>query len=120
MSVNKISLQRVYDVQAPYQANTFLVDRLWPRGISKARLEGVIWLKEVAPDNALRQWFHQHLDWPEFVVRYQAQLNNSTAWQPLLAVLKQRPITLLYGSRNAEQNQAIVLRDFLISKCAEN
>ena len=117
MSVNKVTLRRVYDVQPPYQSNTFLVDRLWPRGISKARLEGVIWLKEVAPDNALRQWFHQNQDWSEFVVRYQAQLKDSTAWQPLLAVLKQHPITLLYGSRDAEQNQAIVLRDFLLSKC---
>ncbi|MDN0118928.1 DUF488 family protein [Yersinia frederiksenii] len=120
MAMNKINLQRVYDVQAPYHANTFLVDRLWPRGISKARLQGVVWLKEVAPDNALRQWFHQNLDWPEFVVRYQAQLNHSTAWQPLLEVLKQQPITLLYGSRDAEQNQAVVLRDFLLSKCTEN
>ncbi|CNK70046.1 DUF488 domain-containing protein [Yersinia proxima] len=116
MSINKITLQWVYDVEPPYQAHTFLVDRLWPRGISKARLEGVVWLKEVAPDNALRQWFHQHLDWPEFVIRYQAQLNNSTAWEPLLAVLKHQPITLLYGSRDAKNNQAVVLRDFLLGK----
>ncbi|WP_038893163.1 DUF488 domain-containing protein [Yersinia enterocolitica] len=116
MSINKVTLQRVYDVEPPYQANTFLVDRLWPRGISKARLEGVVWLKEVAPDNALRQWFHQHLDWPEFVIRYRAQLNNSTAWEPLLAGVKQQPITLLYGSRDEQNNQAVVLRDFLLSK----
>ncbi|MGE4802075.1 DUF488 domain-containing protein [Yersinia hibernica] len=116
MDIKKITLQRVYDVQPPYQANTFLVDRLWPRGISKIRLEGVIWLKDVAPDNALRQWFHQHLDWAEFVKRYQAQLNNSTAWEPLLIVLKQHPITLLYGSRDAQHNQAVVLRDFLVEK----
>ncbi|MCB5296330.1 DUF488 domain-containing protein [Yersinia intermedia] len=113
---NRITLARVYDVQPPYQANTFLTDRLWPRGISKTRLLGVVWLKEVAPENALRKWFHQYLDWPEFVVRYQAQLDSSTAWQPLLDVLKQQPITLLYGSRDAQQNQAVVLRDFLLSK----
>lgn len=116
MSLNTVILQRVYDVEPPYQAHTFLVDRLWPRGISKARLEGVVWLKEVAPDNALRQWFHQHSDWPEFVIRYQAQLNNSTAWEPLLTVLKQHPITLLYSSRDTQNNQAVVLRDFLLAK----
>ncbi|CRY54164.1 DUF488 domain-containing protein [Yersinia massiliensis] len=116
VSANRIVLQRIYDVHPPYKTNTFMVDRLWPRGISKTRLDGVVWLKEVAPENELRQWFHQCLNWPEFVVRYQTQLNSSNAWQPLLEVLKQHPITLLYGSRDTEQNHAMVLRDFLLSK----
>ncbi len=116
VSANRIMLQRIYDVHPPYKANTFMVDRLWPRGISKTRLDGVVWLKEVAPENELRKWFHQCLNWPEFVVRYQTQLNNSNAWQPLLEVLKQHPITLLDGSRDTEQNHAMVLRDFLLSK----
>lgn len=58
----KITLQRVYDFSAPAPEHCYLIDRLWPRGISKERLTGVQWLKQVAPDDELRKWFHQHTD----------------------------------------------------------
>jgi uncharacterized protein YeaO (DUF488 family) len=114
----EIHLQRVYDFTAPATEHCYLTDRLWPRGISKQRLEGVQWLKEVAPDIALRQWFHQHTDqWDEFVLRYRQQLAENDAWQPLLKLLQQGlSFTLLYGSRDTQHNQSIVLRDFLLEQ----
>jgi uncharacterized protein YeaO (DUF488 family) len=112
----KIYLQRVYDFHAPAPQHCYLVDRLWPRGISKERLQGVEWLKQVTPDNALRQWYHQHLDlWDEFQQRYREQLEKTDAWQPLVALLREgESLTLLYGSKNTQRNHAMVLRDFLL------
>lgn len=114
-----IRLQRVYDVQAPFSPHTFLTDRLWPRGVSKARLSGVDWLQALAPSTALRQAFHHaQVDWPTFVARYRAELvANPAAWQPLLQLLRQgESITLLYGSRDNLCNQAVALRDWLFER----
>ncbi|MFI8414936.1 DUF488 domain-containing protein [Serratia sp. NPDC078593] len=111
----QIALQRVYDFNGPAAQHCFLIDRLWPRGVSKQRLAGVEWLKDVAPDNALRQWFHQHSErWDEFVTRYRQQLAENSAWQPLVALLRQGgELTLLYASKDTQHNQGVVLRDFL-------
>ncbi|WON77290.1 DUF488 domain-containing protein [Serratia sp. UGAL515B_01] len=111
----KISLQRVYDFSAPAPEHCYLIDRLWPRGVSKERLQGVVWLKQVAPDNGLRQWFHLYTDrWDEFELRYRQQLVGNAAWQPLVALLQQgESLTLLYGSKDTQRNQGVVLRDFL-------
>lgn len=113
-----ITLKRIYDHSPPTENNTFLVDRLWPRGISKERLQGVIWLKSVAPSNELRQWFHKNLDeWSLFTQSYWQELEAGKAWQALLDLLYQNQnITLLYGSKNLQNNHAIILRDFLLSK----
>ncbi|CAB1207979.1 DUF488 family protein [Serratia liquefaciens] len=117
----EIILQRVYDFTGPAPEHCYLIDRLWPRGISKERLQGVQWLKQVAPDNALRQWFHQHLDqWDEFESHYRVQLAQNDAWQPLVALLTQgQPLTLLYGSKDTQHNHGIVLRDFLLRQLAD-
>lgn len=117
----EIILQRVYDFTGPAPEHCYLIDRLWPRGISKERLQGVQWLKQVAPDNALRQWFHQHLDrWDEFESHYCLQLAQNDAWQPLVALLRQgQPLTLLYGSKDTQHNHGIVLRDFLLGQLAD-
>lgn len=114
----KIELERVYEINQQVNPHTFLVDRLWPRGISKERLAGVTWLKEVAPSTELRHWFHANLDsWSEFEQRYLTELEVSESWLPLLALLKQgETICLLYGSKDTQHNQAIVLRDFLLAK----
>lgn len=114
-----IHLARVYDAHAPFPSHTFLIDRLWPRGISKARLNGVEWLKNVAPSDALRREFHAGMDsWQQFTGRYRSELDaNEAAWQQLLALLRSgEEIMLLYGSKDAQQNQAIVLRDYLAEK----
>jgi len=116
-----INLQRVYDFTGPAPENCYLIDRLWPRGVSKERLLGVQWLKQIAPDNALRQWFHQHVDqWEEFERRYQLQLAENEAWQPLVTLLRQgQALTLLYGSKDTQHNQGVVLRDFLLAQLAD-
>jgi uncharacterized protein YeaO (DUF488 family) len=113
-----ITLKRIYDHTQPAAENSFLVDRLWPRGISKERLQGVVWLKSVAPSNELRQWFHKNLEeWPQFTQSYWQELDAGKEWQPLVDLLQQNQnITLLYGSKNLQQNHAIILRDFLLGK----
>ncbi|MBN3853779.1 MULTISPECIES: DUF488 domain-containing protein [unclassified Paraburkholderia] len=119
MSAAKIALQRVYEALPEGREHRFLVDRLWPRGISKERLAGVTWAKEAAPSTALRQWFHANQNdpahWDEFERRYLAELAaNHDAWAPLAEAAHAGPIVLLYGSHDAEHNHAIVLRDFLL------
>lgn len=113
-----ITLERVYDIDGPISGQVYLVDRLWPRGISKEDLDGVTWLKELAPSDELREWFHQNpAQWPEFKHRYMAELEGTEEWQPLIVELTTgTPVTLLYGSKDTEHNQAVVLQEFLISK----
>ncbi|SFC17766.1 DUF488 domain-containing protein [Pragia fontium] len=113
-----IQLVRVYDMTTPVAENSFLTDRLWPRGISKAKLVDVTWLKDVAPSNDLRKRFHADTTrWDDFRRDYYAELNAGNAWLPLLALLRQgKNITLMFGSKNIEHNQGVVLRDFLLEK----
>ncbi|MBK5144211.1 DUF488 family protein [Budviciaceae bacterium BWR-B9] len=113
-----IHLARVYEISPPIAENSFLIDRLWPRGISKARLSGVIWLKDVAPGTELRQRFHADpTRWDDFCRDYLTELNHGQSWIPLLQLLQQnRSITLLFGSKDMEHNQGVVLRDFLLQQ----
>lgn len=113
-----IHLMRVYDVHQLMEPAAFLVDRLWPRGVAKSRLAGVVWLKDVAPSHELRRWYHANpVDWDAFVGLYRAELRQHSAWQPLITRLRQNePITLLYGSRDTQRNHAMVLRDFLVEQ----
>jgi uracil-DNA glycosylase/uncharacterized protein YeaO (DUF488 family) len=124
MSEAKISIQRVYEPLPEGGQTGFLVDRLWPRGMSKERLAGVTWAKDVAPSTALRQWFHatdhDPAQWDEFRRRYLAELDaNHDAWTPLVDASRAGPIVLLYGSHDTEQNHALVLRDYLLKKRAQ-
>ncbi|HEY1608466.1 MAG TPA: DUF488 family protein [Paraburkholderia sp.] len=114
----KIAIRRVYEASADADDASFLIDRLWPRGIRKETLAHCTWLKDVAPSNALRNWYHKDpTQWHAFTHRYEAELDaNPTAWQPLLDALDDRPIVLLYASRDVEHNHAIVLRNYLLRK----
>lgn len=107
-------MQRVYDHQ-PALGAVFLVDRVWPRGVRKdsLRLDG--WLPAVAPSAALRTWFgHRPERFAEFARRYRAELTaDPEAVRPLLEAAGRGPVTLLYGARDREHNQAVVLRDYL-------
>lgn len=113
-----IQLIRVYDAAAPIAENSFLTDRLWPRGISKERLAGVTWLKDVAPSTDLRKRFHADpTRWNDFRHDYYAELNAGKAWLPLLKLLCQgKDLTLMFGSKDIKHNQGVVLRDFLLEK----
>ncbi|HKT92676.1 MAG TPA: DUF488 family protein [Paraburkholderia sp.] len=115
MTKPAIDIQRVYEPLPEDGRHCFLVDRLWPRGLSKEKLANVEWAKAVAPSTELRQWFHKDPEqWDEFKKRYLAELNaNPNAWHPLAEAAGKGHITLLYGSHDTQRNHAIVLRDYL-------
>lgn len=113
-----IKLKRAYEPSAAADGARFLVERLWPRGIRKSELPLTEWVKEVAPSTELRRWFgHDPRKWPEFRRRYVAELrNHEPAVEHLVAVARQRPMTLVYSARDTEHNAAIVLRDHIARK----
>lgn len=118
MTTENIQLVRVYDMPEPAAENSFLVDRLWPRGISKVRLTGVPWLKSIAPSEGLRRWVHEDPSrWEEFRGRYLTELEQTDGWKPLVELLRQGAVvTLLFANKDTVHNQAVVLRDFLQQK----
>ncbi len=115
-----IRIKRVYDPVEPTDGTRVLVDRLWPRGLKKAALALDRWQKELAPSDALRRWFHHDpAKWEEFRQRYLAELEaRPAAWGSLLQAAR-GPLTLLYGAHDAQHNNAVVLREFLLSKLGE-
>jgi uncharacterized protein YeaO (DUF488 family) len=118
MAERMVRIKRVYVEPSEDDGERILVDRLWPRGLTKAKARVDLWLKEVAPSNDLRKWFAHDPDrWPEFKRRYVAELK--AADKPF-TLLKQeaslRTVTLLYGARDEEHNEAVVLLDLLQRK----
>lgn len=119
----QIKLIRAYDQAAVKRASSYkiLVDRLWPRGLAKADLPYQWWLKELAPSSELRKWFnHQEERYPEFKQRYLAEI----AANPLSAAvldfislcLQSEDVILIYGAKNEQHNQAVVLKAWLEQK----
>jgi uncharacterized protein YeaO (DUF488 family) len=117
--VGAIVLRRVYDGE-PSTGRCFLVERLWPRGITRERLSSAQWCKEVAPSHELRTWFgHDPQRWEEFQRRYTLELDaHAEAWQPLVDAAAVDDITLLYSSRDTEHNNAVALRDYVKAQLA--
>ncbi|MGC9292715.1 MAG: DUF488 domain-containing protein [Acidobacteriaceae bacterium] len=113
----KILIKRAYDGPDEKDGFRVLVDRLWPRGLSKDKLKIDAWYKDVAPSTGLRQWFgHDPERWAEFQKRYKGELASSAVQQRLRDLLQEagrRNITLVYSAQDAEHNQAVVLRDVL-------
>jgi uncharacterized protein YeaO (DUF488 family) len=116
-SANKpdIRLKRAYDRPSSEDGRRVLVDRLWPRGLSKANAAVDCWLKEVAPSTALRQWFnHDPRRWDEFRARYRAELaSHPDLLDELRALACKGPLTLVYSARNELYNDAVALREIL-------
>lgn len=110
-----INVKRVYDAPGAGDGVRYLVERLWPRGISKENLVMDAWLKDVAPSHALRRWFrHDPSKWDEFQHLYRAELDaHPGAWEPLVEALIKGNVTLLYSARDTEHNNAIVLKSYL-------
>lgn len=111
-----IEIERVYDARKdPPTATSFLVDRTWPRGVSKQELAFATWAKDVAPSTELRKWFgHDPRRWEEFRRRYRAELDSHPdAARPLVQAAKHGDLALLYGAKDREHNQAVVLREWL-------
>lgn len=110
-----IQVKRVYENPSPEDGMRILVDRLWPRGLSKERAAVELWLKDLGPSTELRKWFgHDPAKWREFKTRYQKELAKK---QETLVMLKEmskgRTVTLLYGARDEKHNEALVLKSVL-------
>ena len=110
-----LQIKRVYEPRSRGDGQRVLVDRVWPRGVSKQKLNDAIWLKDVAPSTDLRKWFgHRPERWDEFRKRYAAELDrNAEATAKLRALIVQGPVTLLYSARDDEHNQAVALAEYL-------
>ena len=108
-------LKRIYEAPSPDDGARVLVDRLWPRGVSKARASLDLWLRDIGPSTDLRKWFdHDPAKWSEFEARYFKELEQRTE---LIADLRRRgrdgTVTLLYAARDNEHNEAVALKAFL-------
>ncbi|WP_167043227.1 DUF488 family protein [Salinibacterium sp. ZJ454] len=116
-----VQLKRVYDDADPADGYRVLVDRLWPRGVTKDRAAVDLWLKDVAPSAELRkEWHHNPGHTEEFAGRYRSELEQNPAVAELAEVIEQRPtVTLLYGAKDPMVNHARVLSDFLASRRPE-
>ena len=113
-----IAVKRAYEAAEPRDGKRFLVDRLWPRGITKEKLQIEAWLKDAAPSNELRHRFHHDpAKWSEFRSAYFKELDaNPEAWQPLAVAAKRGRLTLLYAARDEERNNAVALKEYLEEK----
>ena len=112
-----VAIKRVYDEPSAEDGYRVLVDRLWPRGLTKERADVDLWMKDIAPSPELRTWWNhdpQRLD--EFIARYRAELATNPAVAELEQVITEHPaVTLVYGARDSRVNHAAVLRDYLTS-----
>ena len=110
-----IKIKRVYEQPEKKDGERILVDRLWPRGLTKEKADVDLWLKEIAPSTELRRWFaHDPKKWKTFRRRYETEIRHN---DDLIKILKQRArertVTLIYGARDEKHNEALVLKQFL-------
>jgi len=113
-----LKVKRVYESAARHDGARFLVDRLWPRGVKKDVLRSGVWVKDVAPSDALRRWYgHDPKKWQEFRRRYFAELDGKReTWEPILKTARRVDVVLLYSAHDTEHNNAAALRDYLTAK----
>jgi len=111
-----ITIRRVYDLTYSGEGYRLLVDRVWPRGISKESLRLDEWCHEIAPTTALRKWFaHDPARWEEFRIKYRQELaSHENIVGRLRHIAQHQPLILLYSSKDTEHNQAVVLKEWLI------
>jgi len=118
--VPDLRIKRVYLPADPADGVRVLVDRLWPRGLTREAAAVDHWLRDVAPSNELRRWFHHQVaHWHEFVERYQIELAEPAAraaLDSLIALVRAGPVTLLYGAKDESRNQAQVLRAMIAAE----
>ena len=122
MSHRMLRIKRVYEAPAPEDGMRVLVDRLWPRGLSREKAAVDRWMKEIAPSDELRRWYsHDRARYDAFRTRYRAELNErQTAVHELLTAALSATVTLLYSSRNTDINNAVVLRDYMEERMRES
>jgi uncharacterized protein YeaO (DUF488 family) len=116
MVAPRLALKRIYEPPSPGDGRRVLVDRLWPRGVSKAKAHLDAWMKDVAPSTELRRWFdHRPERWPEFRRRYFDELASNAALGALEQMAAAGPVTLLYAARDTTHNEAAALAEYLSS-----
>jgi uncharacterized protein YeaO (DUF488 family) len=113
-----VTIKRVYDPPSPADGERVLVDRLWPRGLTKERAALDEWLRELSPSNELRRWYHARPDqWQVFRTKYLKELAHPAAQDALrrlyLLAHRRKRLTLLFASKNATHNNAVVLKELL-------
>lgn len=110
-----IRLKRIYEPPSPDDGYRVLVDRVWPRGLTKEKADIDLWAKNVAPSTELRKWFnHDPAKWSDFQKKYRDELQGQrSALKQLLSDAGKHPLTLLYGAKDEEHNQAVVLHAFM-------
>lgn len=113
-----LKLKRAYESGTRSDGTRILVERLWPRGLSKETLRVDAWLKDVGPSTELRQWFsHEPEKWPTFRARYFRELDSRPeVWRPIVAAARRGAVTLVYSSRDTVHNNAVALKDYLRPK----
>src|SRR5579884_55076 len=114
-----MKIKRAYEHAEESDGARYLVDHLWPRGVKKEALHLEGWMKEVSPSDKLRKWFgHDPAKWKEFQRRYFAELDEKPdAWKPLQEAAKKRGgITLVFGAKDTEHNNAVALKEYLEKK----
>ena len=113
--MERIQIKRVYETPEAADGRRFLVDRVWPRGMTKERLQADVWLKSVAPSTELRNWFkHDPSKWKGFKARYFMELEqNPEGIATLFNALKKGLVTLLYSAKDSDHNQAVALKEYL-------
>ncbi|MFN4181733.1 MAG: DUF488 domain-containing protein [bacterium] len=116
-----IKVKRVYDPVERNDGLRILVDRLWPRGISRETARIDRWIRDIAPSDQLRKWFaHKDALWEEFRSRYWAELETKPEiWNPLLSLAQKSTITLLYSAKNQIHNNAVALKEFLLARMVQ-
>lgn len=113
--MNMMKLKRVYEKPEKADGTRILVDRLWPRGLTKAKARVDIWLKDLGPSTELRQWFgHDPKRWKEFRTKYRRELKDK---DELLGVIRKEArrgtVTIVYGARDTEHNEALLIMEYL-------
>jgi uncharacterized protein YeaO (DUF488 family) len=111
----EVSIKRAYSEPSTHDGQRILVDRLWPRGLTKEAAKVDVWMKELAPSTELRKWFDHRADrWPEFQKRYAKELDRSGELvSELVRLLRKKKVTLVFGAKDEEHNQAVALAAYL-------
>lgn len=120
IAANNVKLKRAYERPAAGDGTRILVDRLWPRGVSKAAAAIDEWMKDIAPSTMLRKWFsHDPGSWREFRQRYAAEIRaHPDQLKKLRRLARQGRVTLVYSARDETHNDAVVLRQILLGRAA--
>ena len=110
----KLNIKRVYDAADAADGKRILVDRLWPRGLTKEKAKVDLWLKEIAPSSGLRKWFgHDPEKWVEFKKRYSKELQENKETVSILKEQLKGTVTLVYGAKDELHNDAVLLKEYL-------